>query len=97
MSRTLSATARREALTSLSGWIETNGHDAIYKTFIFKDFNQAFDFMTRVASISEKINHHPEWRNVYNRVDVILATHDAEGVTECDIYLARAMDAIAAA
>ncbi|CCD95654.1 Pterin-4-alpha-carbinolamine dehydratase [Bradyrhizobium sp. ORS 375] len=93
----LSAEARANALRSLSGWSELGGREAITRTFTFRDFNEAFGFMTRVALIAEKRDHHPEWRNVYRTVEVVLATHDAGGVTLLDIELARAMDRIAAA
>ena len=84
-----------QGLGGLDGWIAVDGREAIQKTFRFKDFNQAFGFMTRVALHAEKLDHHPEWFNVYNRVDVSLATHDAGGVTELDVKLARLMDAAA--
>ena len=80
------------ALAQLSGWRAAEGRDAIVKTFQFKDFNAAFGFMTRAALAAEKLDHHPEWFNVYNRVEVLLATHDADGVTELDVALARIMD-----
>lgn len=84
------------AVARLSGWIAaTDGRDAILKTFRFEDFNAAFGFMTRVALMADKLDHHPEWFNVYNRVEVLLATHDADGVTELDVTLAGFMDAIA--
>jgi len=73
------------------------GRDAIVRTFRFKDFNAAFGWMTRVALAAEKLDHHPEWFNVYNRVEVLLATHDADGVTDLDVALARIMDAAAPA
>ena len=92
----LSAAARRDALRRLSGWSELDGRDAITRSFTFRDFNEAFGFMTRVALIAEKRDHHPEWRNVYRTVDVVLSTHDAGGVTLLDVELAEAMDAIAA-
>ena len=83
------------ALAQLSGWSAAEGRDAITKTFKFADFNAAFGWMTRMALAAEKLDHHPEWFNVYNRVEVVLATHDAEGVTELDVALATAMDAAA--
>jgi 4a-hydroxytetrahydrobiopterin dehydratase len=86
---------RREALAALKGWEMVKGRDAITKTFKFKDFNAAFGFMSRVALMAEKLDHHPEWFNVYNRVEVTLSTHDADGLTERDIKLAKAMDAYA--
>lgn len=88
----LSGSARIEALATLTGWAEVEGRDAIAKSFRFADFNAAFAFMTRVALKAERMDHHPEWFNVYNRVDVVLATHDAGGVTERDIKLAAFMD-----
>ena len=80
------------ALAQLTGWSAAEGRDAITRTFRFKDFNAAFGFMTRAALAAEKLDHHPEWFNVYNRVEVLLATHDADGVTELDVTLARIMD-----
>src|SRR3954468_9538964 len=91
----LSAEARSAALGGLSGWHEVDGRDAIARSFVFMDFNEAFGFMTRVALAAEKADHHPEWRNVYKTVEVVLATHDAGGVTARDIELAQAMNAIA--
>ena len=81
-----------EALHELDGWEKVDGRDAIFKSFVFKNFSQAFAFMTRAALKAEKIDHHPEWFNVYKTVDVTLATHDADGVTELDITLAKAME-----
>ena len=86
---------RADALIGLDGWSDTEDRDAIQKTFTFKSFNQAFSFMTRVAMEAEKANHHPEWCNIYNRVDVTLSTHDAGGITEKDIKLAQFMEMIA--
>jgi 4a-hydroxytetrahydrobiopterin dehydratase len=83
------------ALERLQGWRKVDGREAITKTFRFKDFSQAFRFMTRVALAAEKLDHHPEWSNVYNRVEVTLATHDPAGVTELDVQLALLMDAAA--
>ena len=83
------------ALPQLSGWAAAAGRDAIVKTFRFADFNAAFGFMTRVALMADKLDHHPEWSNVYNRVEVLLATHDADGVTALDVTLAKFMDAAA--
>ena len=88
----LSDAARTEALAGLAGWQDVEGRDAIAKTFRFADFNAAFGFMTRAALLAEKMDHHPEWFNVYNRVEVVLATHDAGGVTELDIRMAGAMN-----
>lgn len=91
----LSGGARAQALAGLEGWSEVGGRDAIAKTFTFRDFNEAFGFMTRVALAAEKANHHPEWRNVYRTVEVVLSTHDAGGLTSRDIDLARAMNRLA--
>jgi len=95
MAELLSSEARKSALAELPGWSETPDRNAIGRTFTFKDFNEAFGFMARAALIAEKNDHHPEWKNVYKTVDVVLATHDAGGVTRLDIDLARAMNAIA--
>jgi 4a-hydroxytetrahydrobiopterin dehydratase len=95
MAGKLTGNDRSNALGELSGWTEAKGRDAIQKTFTFKTFNEAFGFMSRVALRAEKMDHHPEWSNVYNRVEVTLSTHDAGGVTERDIILARFMDQIA--
>jgi 4a-hydroxytetrahydrobiopterin dehydratase len=80
------------ALAELTGWSAAPARDAIVKTFRFKDFNAAFGFMTRIALAAEKLDHHPEWFNVYNRVDVLLATHESDGVTALDVELAKIMD-----
>jgi len=97
MVQKLTAEARKAALAKLAGWSDVAGRDAIAKTFVFKDFNAAFGFMTRVALVAEKLDHHPEWFNVYKTVAVTLSTHDAGGVTELDVRLAEAMDKLAAA
>lgn len=91
----LTAAARSAALAKLGGWSDVPGRDAITRKFVFKDFNEAFGFMSRVALVAEKMDHHPEWSNVYKTVDVTLATHDAGGVTELDIKLAETMDRFA--
>lgn len=91
----LDGTARAEALAGLDGWSEVDGRDAITKTFQFKDFNEAFGWMSRVALVAEKMDHHPEWFNVWNRVEVTLSTHDAGGLTARDTKLAAKMDALA--
>ena len=97
MAAKLSPAARSAALAKLAGWQqEASGRDAIAKTYVFADFNAAFGFMTRAALVAEKMDHHPEWFNVYKTVQVTLATHDAGGVTELDIALAEAMERIAA-
>jgi 4a-hydroxytetrahydrobiopterin dehydratase len=95
MTERLSAEARKSALKGLPGWTEVPGREAIARTFVFKNFDEAFGFMARVALVVEKSDHHPEWRNVYRTVEVVLATHDAGGVTVRDIELAKAMNAIA--
>jgi len=95
MAQRLSGEARRSALARLEGWHEVDGRDAISKTFVFADFNAAFGFMTRAALAAEKLDHHPEWSNVYKTVAVTLSTHDAGGLTELDIRLAQAMDKLA--
>jgi 4a-hydroxytetrahydrobiopterin dehydratase len=95
MPQKLSVDARKAALIALDGWSEADGRDAIRKRFVFKDFNAAFGFMTRAALVAEKLDHHPEWFNVYKTVDVTLSTHDAGGLTELDVKLAQAMDALA--
>jgi 4a-hydroxytetrahydrobiopterin dehydratase len=97
MAQKLTGQSRSEALGKLNGWSEVAGRDAISRKFVFDDFNQAFGFMTRAALIAEKMDHHPEWFNVYKNVEVTLSTHDAGGVTELDIKLAAAMDKLAAA
>lgn len=95
MARKLDARERSALATSLSHWTLLGERDAIARTFKFRDFNAAFGFMTRAALVAEKMNHHPEWSNVYNRVDVVLTTHDAGGLTDLDVALATEMDAIA--
>jgi 4a-hydroxytetrahydrobiopterin dehydratase len=95
MAQRLSGEARKAALARLKGWSEASGRDAISKKFVFADFNAAFGFMTRAALIAEKMDHHPEWFNVYKTVEVTLSTHDAGGVTDRDIQLAEAMDKLA--
>ncbi|MGE0768938.1 MAG: 4a-hydroxytetrahydrobiopterin dehydratase [Hyphomicrobiaceae bacterium] len=95
MVQRLTDDARRTALATLDGWSGVTGRDAIQKTFKFKDFNEAFGFMARAALAAEKMDHHPEWRNVWNTVEVVLSTHDAGGLTQRDIDLAAAMDVFA--
>ncbi|WP_323134646.1 4a-hydroxytetrahydrobiopterin dehydratase [Aromatoleum toluclasticum] len=92
MSRKLDDDERRAALATLPDWTLAPGRDAITRSIRFKDFNAAFAFMARVALKAEKMDHHPEWFNVYNRVDITLSTHDAGGLTERDIALARFID-----
>jgi 4a-hydroxytetrahydrobiopterin dehydratase len=91
----LEGNARQQALAGLKGWKEEAGRDAIVKEFRFADFNQAFAFMTQIALKAERMDHHPEWSNVYKTVDVTLSTHDAGGVTELDVKLAAEMDRMA--
>jgi 4a-hydroxytetrahydrobiopterin dehydratase len=91
----LTADELKQALAEMEGWQKVDDREAITKSFKFKDFNAAFGFMTRAALYAEKLDHHPEWFNVYNRVDVTLATHSENGVTELDIKMARKMNAIA--
>lgn len=95
MAGRLSPAERQAALKRLSGWKDVEGRDAIAKRFVFADFNAAFGFMTQVALVAEKMDHHPEWTNVYKTVDVTLSSHDAGGVSERDIKLAEAMERIA--
>ena len=92
MSKVLTDT---EVMTQLSGWSIVEGRSAIMKSFKFKSFGQAFGFMTEAALVAEKIDHHPEWFNVYSRVDVTLTTHSDGGITDLDVKLAKAMDSIA--
>ncbi len=95
MAQKLTGDARSSALARLKGWSEVNGRDAISKKFVFADFNQAFGFMARAALVAEKLDHHPEWFNVYKTVDVTLSTHDAGGLTDLDVTLAETMDKLA--
>ncbi len=95
MEQKLTAEARKSALARLSGWSPVAGRDAITRKFVFKDFNEAFGFMTRAALVAEKMDHHPEWFNVYKTVEVTLSTHDADGLTELDVRLAEAMNKLA--
>ncbi len=95
MTAKLTAEEREAALAALSGWTWDAERDAIARTYRFADFSAAFGFMTRVALAAEKADHHPEWTNVWNRVDVVLTTHDANGLTAKDVALARVMDALA--
>ncbi len=95
MAQKLDDTARKGLSARLPGWRLADGRDAIHKTFKFTDFSEAFGFMSRAALVAEKMDHHPEWSNVWNRVDVTLSTHSAGGLTELDLELAEAMDKIA--
>ncbi|WP_372002629.1 4a-hydroxytetrahydrobiopterin dehydratase [Tistrella mobilis] len=92
----LDPAARAELLASLPGWSEVEGRDAIEKTFRFTDFKAAFGFMTRVAIAADGQDHHPEWSNVYNRVTILLTTHDADGLSARDAKLARVIEEAAA-
>lgn len=92
MAEKLTRSERTTALEALSGWQNVETRDAITKTFVFADFVQAFGWMTQVALAAERLNHHPEWSNVYKTVEVTLTTHDADGLTQRDIELARQMD-----
>ena len=91
----LTGEARAAALAELDGWQLVDGRDAIEKHYKFGDFNRAWAFMSRVALKAEQMNHHPEWFNVYNRVEVTLATHDVDGLSEKDVRLAKFMDSAA--
>jgi 4a-hydroxytetrahydrobiopterin dehydratase len=95
MAKTLDAAARSSLAQRLAHWQPVAGRDALHRTFVFKDFNEAFGFMARSALVAEQMNHHPEWSNVWNRVEVTLSSHDAGGLTERDLRLAEAMDRIA--
>ncbi|HEY0234647.1 MAG TPA: 4a-hydroxytetrahydrobiopterin dehydratase [Afipia sp.] len=95
MTERLNGDERKSALAGLDGWTQIEGRDAITRTFVFRNFNEAFGFMTRAALVAEKSDHHPEWRNVYKTVEVVLTTHDAGGVTKRDVALAQAMNKIA--
>ncbi len=92
MAKRLTADQRQTALAALPDWRLVADREAITRSFEFKDFSEAFAFMTRVALRAEQLNHHPEWFNVYRRVDITLATHDAGGLTDLDFELARAID-----
>ena len=87
-----------EALAALPAWRADDGpREALVRRLVFAEFNAAFGFMTRVALLADKMDHHPEWSNVYNRVDVLLTTHDADGVTRRDVEMARFIDQVAEA
>lgn len=90
----LTGKARSAALATLKGWKKVRGRDALQKDFKFADFNQAWGFMTRVALAAEKADHHPEWSNVYNKVEIVLSTHDAGGISAQDVALAKFIDSI---
>lgn len=95
MAEKLTADQRAAALAELADWHLVEGRDAIRKSFKFKTFNEAWGFMTRVALAAEKLNHHPEWSNVYNRVDIVLTTHDCGGLSDLDVTLAKRIDRFA--
>jgi 4a-hydroxytetrahydrobiopterin dehydratase len=95
MAQKLDAVARTGLAAHLPGWALAEGRDALLKTFTFADFNAAFGFMARVALVAEKMDHHPEWTNVWSRVDVTLSTHSVGGLSDLDVKLAEAMDKIA--
>jgi 4a-hydroxytetrahydrobiopterin dehydratase len=91
----LTEAERADLLPTLSGWAHDAGRDALTRTFRFADFVAAFGFMAKVAMLAEKADHHPEWANIYDTVDILLTTHDADGLSMRDIALAKAIDAIA--
>ena len=92
----LAGAARTAALSELTGWIAVDGRDAIARSFKFRNFNEAWGFMTRIALYAEKQDHHPEWFNVYNRVDITLTTHECGGLSEREVKLATIIDRLAA-
>lgn len=91
----LSDIARKQALTDLPSWSARSDRDALQRIFKFKNFSEAWGFMARVALLAEAQDHHPEWVNVYNKVDIILTTHDCAGLSERDVRLAKSIDAVA--
>jgi 4a-hydroxytetrahydrobiopterin dehydratase len=95
MTAKLTGPARAAALAALPLWKEVPGRDAIQRSLKFADFTQAWGFMTKVALAAEKADHHPEWSNVYNRVEIVLSTHDAGGLSDKDVALARFIDSVA--
>ena len=96
MPQKLTAEARKAALAKLKDWSEVSGRDAITRKFTFKDFRQAFSFMTKVADVANEMDHHPEWFNVYNKVQITLATHDCKGLSDNDVKLATFINKCAA-
>jgi 4a-hydroxytetrahydrobiopterin dehydratase len=94
MVETLSGAERETLADVLPGWRQTRGRDAISRSFSFLDFNEAWGFMSRIALLAEKANHHPEWSNVWNKVEITLSTHDVGGLSKRDIALAKAIDAV---
>ncbi|MCF6199257.1 MAG: 4a-hydroxytetrahydrobiopterin dehydratase [Hyphomicrobiaceae bacterium] len=95
MAQKLTQAEIEQELAKLTGWKKTEGREAISRSYTFKNFNEAFGWMTRVALIAEKMDHHPEWFNVWSKVEVTLATHDAGGLTSLDMKLAASMDRFA--
>ncbi|CAN5869529.1 4a-hydroxytetrahydrobiopterin dehydratase [soil metagenome] len=95
MTAKLAGPARTKALATLKNWKKVKGRDAIKRSLQFADFNEAWGFMTRVAMAAEKADHHPEWSNVYNKVEIILSTHDAGGLSAKDVALAKVIDSVA--
>lgn len=95
MTAKLTGSDRAQALAGLTKWQEVSGRDAIKRSLKFADFNQAWGFMCRVALAAEKADHHPEWSNVYNNVEIVLSTHDAGGLSDKDIALAQVIDSLA--
>lgn len=95
MAERLSDEERQSLAATLPGWAPVAGRDAIKKTFKFKSFSEAWGFMSRVALAAEKLNHHPEWFNVYNRVEITLTTHDCDGLSDLDVKLAKRIDGYA--
>ena len=94
MAEKLESKERNKILKTLKDWKKTRGRDSIEKNYIFKDFTSAFSWMARIALIAEKMDHHPEWFNVYNNLDIKLSTHDSGGVTEKDLTLAKNIDEV---
>ncbi len=96
MAEKLSGDEIEKAMQELEGWEKLADKDAIFKSFKFKNFSEAWGFMNRAALLAEKMNHHPEWFNVWNRVDVTLNTHDVGGLSELDVKMAKRMNSFAA-
>lgn len=94
MSDRLAGEALAAAVAALDGWTQAEGREAIVKTYTFADFNAAFGWMCRAALMAERMDHHPEWFNVYNRVEVTLTSHDAGGVSDRDVRLAKFLDSL---
>ena len=95
MASKLTGRARSDALAELKGWTDVPGRDAIQRSFKFADFTAAWGFMTKVALAAEKADHHPEWSNIYNKVEITLSTHDAGGLSDKDVALAKFIDSVA--